>query len=70
MRGVYYFRDVALTCAIPHFSGIRHLEQLKETGVKPVVNQLELHPWCQQREIAKYCQDNGQGLARQTPSVF
>jgi diketogulonate reductase-like aldo/keto reductase len=45
------------------FSGIKHLEALKETGVRPVVNQLELHPWCQQREIVKYCRENGKQTA-------
>jgi diketogulonate reductase-like aldo/keto reductase len=29
------------------------------TSVRPAVNQVELHPWCQQRNIADYCQKNG-----------
>lgn len=40
----------------------KHIEQLmKEPGVKilPVVNQVEFHPWQQQRELAKYCKDKG-----------
>ena len=27
--------------------------------VVPAVNQIELHPWCQQRPIADYCRANG-----------
>jgi len=41
--------------------GIGHIEQMKEYAEvwPPMVNQLELHPWCQQREIVKYCQEKG-----------
>jgi len=42
--------------------GIGHIEELKTFGVKtwpPHVNQIELHPFCQQREIVDYCHKNG-----------
>ncbi|VUC33542.1 unnamed protein product [Clonostachys rosea] len=40
--------------------GINHLEQMKEYASiwPPHVNQIELHPWCQQRQLVEYCQDN------------
>lgn len=40
----------------------RHIEQLMtEDGVHiyPAVNQVEFHPWNQQREIVKYCSEKG-----------
>jgi diketogulonate reductase-like aldo/keto reductase len=40
----------------------KHFEQLMgEEGVhvKPAVNQIEFHPWNQQREIRKWCKANG-----------
>lgn len=40
----------------------KHIEQLmKEPGVKilPAVNQIEFHPWQQQRELVKYCNEKG-----------
>jgi len=39
--------------------GVRHMQELggaKEAGID--VNQVELHPWCQQREITQYCKEN------------
>lgn len=37
-----------------------HLEQLwQETGIKPAVNQIELHPTFQQREVVDYCFEHG-----------
>ena len=39
---------------------IHHLEQLLKTAkIKPVVNQLNLNPQWQQKEVVKYCFDNG-----------
>ncbi|KAM4062139.1 aldo/keto reductase family protein [Hirsutella rhossiliensis] len=41
--------------------GIKHIEELKQyaTVWPPHVNQIELHPWMQQREIVQYCRDHG-----------
>ncbi|KIJ67493.1 hypothetical protein HYDPIDRAFT_186241 [Hydnomerulius pinastri MD-312] len=36
--------------------GIHHLDEIKHAGLPmPAVNQIELHPLCQQRPIAEYC---------------
>lgn len=48
-------------------SGIKHLESLP--GPKPAVNQIELHPWCQQKPIVAYCQANGIALQAYCPLV-
>ncbi|MEA5004670.1 MAG: aldo/keto reductase [Christensenella sp.] len=39
---------------------ICHLEELKEkTGTIPANNQIEFHPWHQQRELCEYCRQQG-----------
>lgn len=39
--------------------GVAHLEALTKLGLdKPSVNQIELHPWQQKRDIVKYCREN------------
>ncbi|KAL9103674.1 MAG: hypothetical protein Q9163_001300 [Psora crenata] len=37
--------------------GIGHIEEMKQYARiwPPQVNQIELHPWCQQRQIVEYC---------------
>jgi diketogulonate reductase-like aldo/keto reductase len=36
---------------------VRHLEELLANAqVPPAVNQIELHPWCQQREVVAFCE--------------
>lgn len=39
------------------YSNERHLEDLP--APKPAVNQIEVHPWMQQRPITTYCAENG-----------
>jgi len=40
--------------------GVHHLEEIQEAGLElPAVNQVEIHPWCQQRPIVEFCKDNG-----------
>ncbi|GAA5869804.1 hypothetical protein JCM16303_001799 [Sporobolomyces ruberrimus] len=37
----------------------KHLQQLKDAGLEtPSVNQIELHPFLQQKPIVKYCKEN------------
>ncbi|KAI8678704.1 Aldo-ket-red domain-containing protein [Fusarium keratoplasticum] len=40
---------------------VRHLEEMREYAAAwpPSVNQIELHPWCQQRDVVAYCQTHG-----------
>ncbi|KAH9860774.1 hypothetical protein J1614_012107 [Plenodomus biglobosus] len=41
--------------------GIGHIKEIASIATSdpvPAVNQIELHPWCQQRDVVKYCQDN------------
>ncbi|KAI0319506.1 Aldo/keto reductase [Amylostereum chailletii] len=39
---------------------IKHLEELREAGLEtPAVNQVELHPFCQQKPIVDYCSAHG-----------
>jgi len=34
---------------------VRHLEELRDAEVQPMVNQIELHPFCQQPEVVGWC---------------
>lgn len=51
--------------------GIGHINEAKEYAQvwPPHVNQIELHPWCQQREIVKFCDDNGIVVEAYSPLV-
>ncbi|KAI8446788.1 NADP-dependent oxidoreductase domain-containing protein [Phakopsora pachyrhizi] len=41
--------------------GVTHLVELEEAKVGPIpaINQVELHPWCQQKSIVEYCRSKG-----------
>lgn len=40
--------------------GQAHLEKLAQTAaVAPAVNQLEVHPWLQRRDLVAYCAAHG-----------
>jgi len=48
--------------------GSAHLKEISSYGkLKPAVNQIELHPWCQSREHVKYCEDNNIPLQAYCP---
>ena len=51
--------------------GVGHIEEMKEYAKvwPPHVNQLELHPWCQQRDVVKYSMDNGIVVEAYSPLV-
>ncbi|THV02403.1 Aldo/keto reductase [Dendrothele bispora CBS 962.96] len=39
--------------------GVKHLEEIRRAGLEmPAINQIELHPLCQQKPIVQYCRDN------------
>lgn len=47
---------------------IHHLEQLLATAnVKPMVNQIELHPYLSQVELRKFCQENDMVITAWSP---
>lgn len=40
--------------------GTQHLQEIADAGLElPAVNQVELHPFCQQKDIVKWCTENG-----------
>ncbi|KAK2600310.1 hypothetical protein QQS21_004951 [Conoideocrella luteorostrata] len=47
----------------------QHVDEMKEFAKvwPPHVNQIELHPWCQQREIVQYCRDNNIVVSAYSP---
>ncbi|KAL4903951.1 hypothetical protein BDW74DRAFT_179532 [Aspergillus multicolor] len=51
--------------------GVKHIEELKEVAKvwPPHVNQIELHPWCQQQVIVEYCKKNGIVVEAYSPIV-
>ncbi|EIW53073.1 Aldo/keto reductase [Trametes versicolor FP-101664 SS1] len=50
--------------------GVGHLEEIREAGLEPpAVNQLEIHPFCQQREIVEYCTERGIVLQAYCPLI-
>ncbi|TFK53850.1 Aldo/keto reductase [Heliocybe sulcata] len=39
--------------------GMKHLDEIKNAGLPmPAVNQIELHPFCQQKPIVSYCNEH------------
>ncbi|MCJ1400133.1 hypothetical protein MMC11_003337 [Xylographa trunciseda] len=51
--------------------GVGHIEEMKEYAKvwPPHVNQIELHPWCQQRTICEYCEKHGIVIEAYSPLV-
>ncbi|TFK23951.1 Aldo/keto reductase [Coprinopsis marcescibilis] len=50
--------------------GKHHIEEIKAAGLElPSVNQIELHPFCQHKNLVQYCKDNGIILQAYCPIV-
>ncbi|KAI0812271.1 NADP-dependent oxidoreductase domain-containing protein [Irpex lacteus] len=48
--------------------GVKHLEEIREAGYEtPAVNQIELHPFCQQKPIVEYCRRNNIVVSAYSP---
>ncbi|KAI0743877.1 Aldo/keto reductase [Daedaleopsis nitida] len=57
------------TVGVSNF-GIKHLEEIRSAGLKmPAVNQIELHPLCQQRPIVAYCREHGIVIQAYSPLI-
>ncbi|KAH0840179.1 NADP-dependent oxidoreductase domain-containing protein [Lanmaoa asiatica] len=62
-------RGLVRTVGVSNFSE-KHLDEIEAAGLeRPAVNQIELHPWCQQRPIVSYCQSRGIIVQAYTPLV-
>jgi len=62
-------RGLVKSIGVSNF-GVKHLQQLKESSrIMPAVNQIELHPWCQQREIVEYCKSENIAVQAYCPLV-
>lgn len=46
---------------------VRHLEELRESRVVPAVNQIELHPWLQPRDVIDRCRERGIAVEAYSP---
>ncbi|EIN09065.1 Aldo/keto reductase [Punctularia strigosozonata HHB-11173 SS5] len=50
--------------------GPKHLDEIKAAGLEaPSVNQVELHPFCQQKPIVEYCEKHGIVVQAYSPLV-
>ncbi|KAK4689026.1 hypothetical protein P7C73_g1079, partial [Tremellales sp. Uapishka_1] len=50
--------------------GVKHLQEMEGYAeIPPAVNQIELHPWCQQPDIVSYCQSHNIALEAYSPLV-
>jgi len=47
---------------------VHHLEEiLRHAHVPPAVNQIELHPWCQQRDVVAFCNAHNIAVVAYSP---
>lgn len=50
--------------------GVKHLEEIRTAGLPmPCINQIELHPFCQQRPIVSYCHEHSIVIQAYCPIV-
>ncbi|KAJ5104877.1 Aldo/keto reductase subgroup [Penicillium alfredii] len=65
-----YEEGKAKSIGVSNF-GVQHIEEMRSYAKvwPPHVNQIELHPWCQQRTIDAYCKQNGIIVEAYSPIV-
>lgn len=64
-----HFSLLSSSVGVSNF-GVQHLEGLKAAGLpKPSVNQIELHPWRQFKDIVAYCRKEGVAVEGYSPLV-
>ncbi|CAF1430051.1 unnamed protein product [Adineta steineri] len=56
--GVYRIDNNCTSLGVANF-GVHHLEALAKLKLeKPSVNQIQIHPWHQNKDIVKYCREH------------
>ncbi|KAJ1023580.1 hypothetical protein NDA16_003197 [Ustilago loliicola] len=60
--------DKVVTIGVSNY-GVKHLQELIDRNETPAVNQIELHPWCQQRGIVELCKKHNIVLQAYCPIV-
>ncbi|KAL6916936.1 hypothetical protein ACHAPO_006723 [Fusarium lateritium] len=65
-----YEEGKAKSIGVSNF-GIKHIDELKQFAKvwPPHVNQIELHPWLQQRDAVSYCEKNNIAVEAYAPLV-
>jgi len=67
MEDAYLSGNMVKALGVSNFSE-RHLDQLlKAAKVRPAVNQLEVHPWLQRKELCTFCKNNGIHIEAYSP---
>ena len=63
----YQSKGIIKSVGVSNF-GVKHLEALKNSGRPlPQVNQIELHPWCTNQDIVKWCRDHNVAVVGYSP---
>jgi len=63
----YQKKGIIKSVGVSNF-GVKHLEALKNSGRPlPQVNQIELHPWCTNEDIVKWCRDHNVAVVGYSP---
>ncbi|KAG8672350.1 hypothetical protein FPOAC2_05733 [Fusarium poae] len=65
-----YEEGKAKSIGVSNF-GIKHIDELKQFAKvwPPHINQIELHPWLQQRDVVSYCEKNNIAVEAYAPLV-
>ena len=63
----YQKKGIIKSVGVSNF-GVKHLEALKNSGRPlPQVNQIELHPWCTNEDIVKWCREHKVAVVGYSP---
>ncbi len=58
MEGLYK-KGVAKSIGVSNFSKAHLVDLMSHCEVKPMINQIEFHPYCQDHELVDFCRKEG-----------
>ncbi len=58
---------LARQIGVPNCSAAKVVELLKNCRLRPAMNQVERHPWLQQKALLHRCQEEGIGITAYSP---